>query len=93
MCGDQQDAGRQFVALHGSRDFGAVHSGHAVVQQRDLGQMCADRLECRQPVVGLGDHLYRPARYERAHDTVAKHRMVVPHDHAHLFAGQPCGHA
>ena len=83
----QQHPGRQLVALHGGRHLGAVHARHAVVQQRHLRRMRPDRLERRQPVVGLGHHLDRSARGERADHPVAKQRMVVTHHHAHLFAG------
>jgi hypothetical protein len=60
-----------------ARGLQAVHHGHPDVHQDHVGPVALGRRDGLAPVVGLGDDLDRPCRFEHGLEAGAHQRLVV----------------
>ena len=80
--GDQHDGHVDPVALAGGAGRRARRGGHAQVQQRHVGPVFDDEVQCGPAVAGFADDAVAAALHQGAHDAVAIDGMVVGDDDA-----------
>ena len=82
---EKERAGEQAVANDRVDDRDAVHFRQLVIEQGDVRLQGRDLLDRPATVVDLRDHLYERACLQNANDPLAKHRVVVRNEHAHML--------